>query len=94
MDKIIGHEKQKQILKKMIDEDRMQFGTDEFYIKSPEEMYSNFKNMPEVVANTVKLAERCNVEFEFGHTILPNFDTPNNMDHFEFLRYMCYNRTY
>ena len=53
-----------------------------------------FKNMPEVVANTVKLAERCNVEFEFGHTMLPNFDTPNNMDHFEFLRYMCYNRTY
>lgn len=80
--------------KKMIDEDRMQFGTDEFYIKSPEEMYSNFRNMPEVVANTVKLADRCNVEFEFGHTILPNFDTPNNMDHFEFLRYMCYNRTY
>ena len=76
--------------KKMIDEDRMKFGTDEFYIKSPEEMYDNFKNLPEVCENTVKLAERCNVEFEFGHTILPNFDTPNNQDHFEFLRNMCY----
>lgn len=77
--------------KKMIDEDRMQFGSDEFYIKSPEEMYSNFKNLPETLENTVKIAERCNVDFEFGHTILPNFDTPNNMDHFEFLRNMCYN---
>lgn len=77
--------------KKMIDEDRMQFGSDEFYIKSPEEMYNNFKNLPETLENTVKIAERCNVDFEFGHTILPNFDTPNNMDHFEFLRNMCYN---
>lgn len=77
--------------KKMIDEDRMQFGSDEFYIKSPEEMYNNFKNLPETLENTVKIAERCNVDFEFGHTILPNFDTPNNMEHFEFLRNMCYN---
>ncbi len=76
--------------KKMIDEDRMRFGSDEFYIKSPEEMYNNFRNMPEVLENTVKIAEQCNVEFEFGHTILPNFDTPNNMDHFEYLRNLCY----
>lgn len=76
--------------KKMIDEDRMRFGSDEFYIKSPEEMYSNFRNLPEAVENTCKIAERCNVEFEFGHTVLPNFDTPNNQDHFEFLRNMCY----
>ncbi len=76
--------------KKMIDEDRMRFGSDEFYIKSPEEMYDNFKNLPEALENTAKIAERCNVEFEFGHTILPNFDTPNNMDHFEYLRNMCY----
>lgn len=76
--------------KKMIDPDRFRFGSDEFYIKSPEEMYNNFKNLPEVVSNTVKVAERCNVEFEFGHTILPNFDTPNNMDHFEFLKQECY----
>ncbi len=76
--------------KKMTDVDRFRFGTDEFYIKSPEEMYNNFKNLPEVVSNTVKVAERCNVEFEFGHTILPNFDTPNNMDHYEFLRQECY----
>ena len=76
--------------KKMIDEDRMRFGNDEFFIKTPEEMYENFKNMPEVLENTVKIADRCNVNFEFGHTILPNFDTPNNMEHYEFLRQECY----
>ena len=76
--------------KKMTEPDRFRFGSDEFYIKSPEEMYDNFKNIPEVCENTVKLAERCNVEFEFGHTILPNFDTPNNKDHFEFLKDMCF----
>lgn len=76
--------------KKMIDEDRMRFGSDEFFVKTPEEMFENFKNMPEVLENTVKIADRCNVTFEFGHTILPNFDTPNNMDHYEFLKQECY----
>jgi DNA polymerase-3 subunit alpha len=76
--------------KKMIDEDRLRFGSDEFYIKSSEEMYENFKNMPEVLENTVRIADKCNVSFEFGHTILPNFDTPNNIDHFEFLKQECY----
>ena len=76
--------------KKMIDEDRMRFGSDEFFIKTPEEMYENFKNMPELLENTVKIADRCNVTFDFGHTILPNFDTPNNMDHYEFLKQECY----
>ena len=76
--------------KKMIDEDRMRMGSDEFFIKSPDEMYQNFKNLPEVLENTVEIANKCNVEFEFGHTILPNFDTPNNQDHFEYLKTLCY----
>ena len=76
--------------KKMIDEDRMRMGSDEFFIKSPEEMYQNFKNLPEVLENTVEIANKCNVEFEFGHTILPNFDTPNNQNHFEYLKMLCY----
>lgn len=80
--------------KKMIDEDRMRMGSDEFFIKSPEEMYQNFKNLPEVLENTVEIANKCNVEFEFGHTILPNFDTPNNQDHFEYLRMLCYEGMY
>ncbi len=62
--------------KKITDEDRMRFETDEFYIKSPEEMYEHFSELPEVLENTVKIAEKCNVEFEFGVTKLPNYDVP------------------
>ena len=76
--------------KKMNDIDRFRFGSDEFFVKTPEEMYKNFKNMPQVLENTVKIADRCNITFEFGHTILPNFDTPNNQDHYEFLRDLSY----
>lgn len=76
--------------KKMNDVDRFRFGSDEFFVKTPEEMYQNFKQMPQVLENTVKIADRCNVTFEFGHTILPNFDTPNQQDHYEFLRDLSY----
>ena len=68
--------------KKMIDEDLIRFETDEFFIKSQDEMYENFKNFPEALDNTVEIANKCNVEFTFGHTILTNFDTPNNQDQF------------
>ena len=76
--------------KKMIDDERMRMGSDEFFIKSPEEMLENSKNIPEVIDNTVEIANKCNIEFEFGHTILPNFDTPNNENHFDYLRGLCY----
>ena len=51
--------------KKMSDEDRMRFETDELYIKSPEEMSDYFENVPEAIENTVKIAEKCNVDFIF-----------------------------
>ena len=76
--------------KKMNDLDRFKFGSDEFYVKTPEEMKEAFKNFPKALENTCKIAEKCNVSFEFGHTILPNFDTPNNMDHFEYLKKLTY----
>ena len=62
--------------KRMSDIDRMRFDTDELYVKSPEEMIEYFKAFPDAIENTVKIAEKCNVEFEFGHTILPNYDVP------------------
>jgi DNA polymerase-3 subunit alpha len=62
--------------KKMTDEDRMRMGTDEFYVKSPEEMAEYFKNVPEAIENTVKIAEKCNLDFEFGNTKLPNYEVP------------------
>ncbi len=66
--------------KKMTDEDRMRMGTDEFYVKSQEEMIEYFKNVPEAIENTVKIAEKCNVDFEFGHTKLPNYEVPKEFE--------------
>ena len=76
--------------KRMTDSDRMKFETDDFYIKSPEEMKDYFKNIPEAIENTVKIAEKCNVEFEFGHTILPNYDVPEEFEtHYDYLKNLC-----
>ena len=76
--------------KKMTDMDRMKFETDELYVKSPEEMSSYFKNVPEAIENTVKIADECNVEFEFGHTILPNYDVPEGYKtHYDFFKKLC-----
>ena len=79
-----------QTKKKLSDEDRMTFKTNEFYVKSPEEMEDSFKNFKEAIENTVKIADRCNVTFEFGHTILPNFDVPEGITHYDYFKNMCY----
>lgn len=77
--------------KKMNDTDRMRMGTDEFYVKSPEEMADYFKNIPEAIENTVKIAEKCNFDFEFGNTKLPNYEVPEQYStHSEFFRKLCY----
>ena len=77
--------------KKMSDEDRMRMQVDEFYLKSPEEMSSYFQNVPEAIENTVKIAEKCNFDFEFGNTKLPNYDVPEEFKtHSEFFRKLCY----
>ena len=76
--------------KKMSDEDRMRFETDEFYIKSKEEMSEYFENIPEAVSNTVKIAEKCNYDFEFGVTKLPNYDVPEEFDtHLDYFVKLC-----
>ena len=56
------------------DEDTLEFGSDEFYFKSEDEMRALFPDCPEAADNTQKIADRCNVEFEFGKTKLPRFD--------------------
>ena len=74
-----------------LDEDNpMRFPTDEFYLKSEEEMRSLFPAYPEAYDNTAKIAERCNVEFEFGHLKLPHFEVPDHRDHTEYFREQCY----
>lgn len=63
-----------------IDEDTgLDFRTDEFYVKSEAEMRELFKFIPEAIENTERIAERCNVEFEFGKIKLPHFDLPNDV---------------
>ena len=77
--------------KRMSDEDRMRFESDELYVKSPEEMIEFFSAFPDAIENTVKIADKCNVEFEFGNTILPNYDVPPEFEtHYDFLEKLCY----
>ncbi|MED9970353.1 MAG: DNA polymerase III subunit alpha [Ruminococcus sp.] len=72
------------------DENKMEFKTDEFYLKTEDEMRALFGSYPGALENTHKIAERCNVEFTFGERKLPRFDVPNNEDHLEFFRRGCY----
>ena len=67
----------------------MEFQTQEFYLKSEQEMLSLFSEYPDAVERTSEIAERCNVEFEFGKTKLPHFEVPGNQDHFEYLKNMA-----
>lgn len=75
--------------RKITDEDRMKFSTDDFYIKSPQEMASAFKNIPEALENTVRIAESCNVELEFNKLHLPQFKVPEGREPFEYLKDLC-----
>ncbi len=72
------------------DENRMKFNTDEIYVKSPDEMYENFKNVEAALQNTVKIADMCNVELEFGKLHLPSFDVEEGYSPYEYLREKCY----
>jgi len=66
----------------------LEFKTNEFYLKSEEEMAAAFPELPEALANTEEIAEKCNVEFEFGKIKLPKFDI-GNRDHFEYFKEKC-----
>lgn len=76
--------------KKIDDENRMRYYGSEFYLKSPEEMSALFPYVPEALENTVKIAERCNVSFEFNKYKLPRFELPKGKDSFEYLSELCY----
>ncbi|WP_040306240.1 DNA polymerase III subunit alpha [Caloramator australicus] len=76
------------------DEDRMKFPTDEFYLKSPEEMKRLFDFVPEAIENTIKISERCNVELEFNKPKLPKFDVPDGKEANVYLRELCFNGLY
>jgi DNA polymerase-3 subunit alpha len=72
------------------EENRMRYPTDEFYLKSPEEMYEIFSYIPEALENTVKIAEQCNFDYEFHVSKLPKFPLPNGVNAYDYLRENCY----
>ena len=76
--------------KTIADADRMEFQTDEFYLKSTDEMYDLFSMVPEACENTNKIAEQCNFEFTFGETKLPYFKAPNGMENQAYFEKLCW----
>lgn len=75
--------------KTMQDENRLSFKTNEFYLKTKEQMQENFSYLNEAIENTVKIAEKCNVTLQFGKTILPEFKIDENISHREYFIRMC-----
>lgn len=71
------------------DENVLEFGTDEFYLKSTDEMYSLFDAWPDACENTNRIAEMCNFDFEFGVTKLPYFEAPDGRDNTEYFISLC-----
>ena len=76
--------------KTIADADRMEFQTDEFYLKSTDEMYDLFSLVPEACENTNKIAEQCNFSFTFGDTKLPYFKAPDGMENQAYFEKLCY----
>ncbi len=75
--------------KKVADEDRMRYEGGQYYVKSEEEMKGLFPYAWEAVENTQRIADRCNVEIEFGVTKLPKYDVPEGYDSWTYLNKLC-----
>ncbi|WLD29727.1 DNA polymerase III subunit alpha [Clostridioides difficile] len=80
-----------QMGKTVNDPNRMRFGSDEFYLKSREEMEELFPYALEAIDNTVKIADMCNVEFDFNTIHLPKYDVPDGYTPETYLRELCFN---
>ena len=76
--------------KRLSDEDRMRYEGGQYYVKSPEEMDRLFPYALQALENTQKIADRCNVEIEFGVTKLPKYDVPEGYTSWEYLNKMCW----
>ena len=78
-----------QMGKTVDDPNRMRFESEEFYVKSEEELRSLFPQLDEAFDNTARIAERCNVDFEFGHYHLPEFVAPDGSDSLTYFHRLC-----
>lgn len=70
--------------------DRMKYPAPEFYLKSQQQMWDLFGDVPQALENTVKIAEECNFDYEFHVSKLPAFDLPEGTNHAHYLRTLCY----
>lgn len=75
--------------KKVTDTDRMRYEGGQYYCKSPEEMAELFPYAPQALENTYRIAQRCNVEIEFGKTKLPKYEVPEGFDSWTYLLHLC-----
>lgn len=75
--------------KTIADIDRMEFQTDEFYLKSTDEMYDLFSMAPDACENTNRIADMCDFHFEYGQTKLPYFKAPDGMENQEYFEKLC-----
>ena len=76
--------------KKLDDENRMRYEGGQYYVKSPQEMEALFPYAKQALENTQKIANRCEVEIEFGVTKLPKYDVPDGMTSWEYLNKLCW----
>ena len=76
--------------KKLSDENRMRYEGGQYYVKSPEEMARLFPYALQALDNTQRIADRCNVEIEFGVTKLPKYEVPDGMTSWEYLNKLCF----
>ncbi|MBE7012882.1 MAG: DNA polymerase III subunit alpha, partial [Ruminococcaceae bacterium] len=75
--------------KKLLDTDRLKFSVNEFYLKTADEMSDIFKDYPQAIENTAKIADMCNFELTFDQKILPRFDNGTDVDNREYLKNLC-----
>ncbi len=75
--------------KKLSDEDRLRYEGGQFYVKSEEEMRTLFPYALQAIDNTQAIADRCNVEIQFGEYKLPHFDVPDNLSAWDYLNKLC-----
>ena len=76
--------------KNLDDTGRISMMNSDYSMRDPEELYEVFSHIPEALENTVKIANRCNVKFEFGKYLIPAFPTPESKDPAQHLKELCF----
>ena len=79
-----------QMNKLLNEENRIRFPSNEFYLKSPEEMQELFSYTPEALTNSIEIAAACNLEFSFDQMFLPNYEVPDGFDIDSYLEFLCW----